>query len=120
VKLDMLRASLVGVPEAVLVAVPISVGLFAVGPRWAWGVPLGVLAVVAGRLVGLLFLTAVVGERGGALAIALMSPARLLLTGALALAGILVGLAPEAVALGLVLPPLVLWAKALTGRELPC
>jgi len=120
VKLDMLRAGLVGVPEAVLLSVPISVGLYAVGPSWAWGVPLGVLAVAAGRLVSLLFLTAVVGERGGALAIALMSPARLLLTGALALAGILLGLAPGAVALGLALPPLSLWVKGLTGRKPPC
>lgn len=120
VKLDMLRASLVGIPEAMLVAVPVSGGLFVMGPSWGWGVLLGVLAVTAGRLVGLLFLTAVVGGRGSALAIALMSPARLLLTGALAVAGIVLGLAPGAVALGLALPPLVLWAKSLTGRKPPC
>ncbi len=102
----MLKVALVGIPEAFLVVIPLGVGLAA--------------AVTAGRLVNLFFLRALVEEGRGAWKAALLSPARLLLTGAIAIGGISLGLPPLAVVGGLSLPPLVLWARALGWRKGTC
>jgi len=117
----MLKVALVGIPEAFLVVIPLGVGLaVALDWRWGLGVGLGAAAVTAGRLVNLFFLRALVEEGRGAWKAALLSPARLLLTGAIAIGGISLGLPPLAVVGGLSLPPLVLWARALGWRKGTC
>ena len=117
---DLFKASLIGLPEAFGVGIPLALGLGAISPAWSGGVLLGLTAVAAGRLVGTLFLRAL--PRGGrvGLAAGLMGAARLFLMAGIAVGGICLGLPPLAVAAGLALPPLVLWAKVIILHKLPC
>lgn len=117
----MLRAALVGIPEAFLAVVPLGVGLgLAFDWRWGLGLAVGPAAVAAGRLVSYFFLRALFEEGRGAWAAGLMSPARLFLMGAVAMGGIGLGLPPLAVAGGLALAPLSLWGRTLLWRKAPC
>ena len=117
---SLLRASLVGLSEALLISLALAAGLWWLDPRLALGVPWGVAAVGAGRLVGLLFTVSLPRERRAGLAAGLMGPARILLVGALSVAGIPLGLSPLGVALGLSLPPLALWGKVVILRRFSC
>lgn len=117
---DLFKASLIGLPEALGLGIPLALGLAATSPAWSGGVLLGLTAVAAGRLVGTLFLGAL--PRGGrvGLAAGLMGLARMSLVAGIALGGIAAGLPPLSVACGLALPPLVLWAKVVILRRLSC
>ena len=117
---DLFKASLVGLPEAFGVGILLALGLAATSPAWSGGVLLGITAVAAGRLVGVLFLGTL--PRGGrvGLAAGLMGAARLFLMASIAVGGICLGLPPLALAVGLALPPLVLWAKVIILRKSSC
>jgi hypothetical protein len=116
----MLKASFVGLPEAFLLVLPVALGLLALSPAWTGGVFLGLFAVAAGRLVGWLFLESLPRERRAGTWAGLMGFSRLILVAGLAFGGIAAGLAPLGVALGLLAPPLVLWAKIIVLRKIPC
>ncbi|MGC9529704.1 MAG: hypothetical protein ACP5G2_03695 [Candidatus Bipolaricaulaceae bacterium] len=111
----------IGIREAAVLAVPVGAALLALGPRWAGGLVWGVAAVTAGRLAGWWSWQLLRDEGRPAVGAGLSALARQLLMGGLAVAGIAAGLAPLAVAAGLCLPPLCLWAALLLGmREHPC
>lgn len=80
----------------------------------------GLLAVAVGRLVGALFLLNLPREGRGGLAAGLMGVARLSLVAGIAMGGIAAGLPPLPVAVGLALPPLVLWVKLVILHRLSC
>jgi len=120
VNASLLKASLVGLPEAGLLALALALGLWATDVRLSGGVMWGTVAVAAGRLIGLFFLRSLPHERKAGLAAGLMGPVRLLLVGAVAVAGIALGLTPLGVAIGLSLPPLALWGRMVILRRFPC
>lgn len=117
---ELIKAALVGLPEAAAIATVLALALVGLSPTWGGGILAGVLAVAAGRLVGALFLINLPREGRGGLAAGLMGVARMFLMAGIALGGIGAGLPALSVACGLALPPLVLWAKVVILRRLSC
>ncbi len=117
---ELVKAALVGLPEAAAIAIPLAIVLAGLSPAWGSGILVGLLAVAAGRLVGALFLINLPRKGRGGLAAGLMGLARMSLIAGIALGGIGAGLPALSVACGLALPPLVLWAKVVILRRLSC
>jgi len=99
----------VGMGESVWLALPVALGLLALGWEWSVGLLWGLAAVGAGRLVRWGLLTVMRREGGTGITAGLSGFARHLFIALLASGGILAGLPPLAVAGGLLVPTLGRW-----------